>query len=225
MPRIYPLLCISLLLTACSTTPTLEDKPSSEFIGLNKVSGSGFSEAWGRPGAGLANYRVVQVSPLQSAGAEIVQPASSTRASQDWQLTTQRQAALQAGWAEAMGAAAQKHGLDTSGNGEKVLRIEATLTRIAPSANLQQEQQSPGRSTVYTEDSGEASAEFRFYDDASGELLAIIRDKRRVGNQVWGRASTVSASGDVRRLFNSWANQLLSRITGLPVSTHQEIDP
>jgi hypothetical protein len=67
---------------------------------------------------------------------------------------------------------------------------------------------------VYTEDSGDASIEICLYDQGSDELLVVIRDKRRVGAQVWGRASTVSASADVRNLFNTWSNQLLSGITG-----------
>ena len=55
---------------------------------------------------------------------------------------------------------------------------------------------------------------FAEHDLSSGELLVVIRDKRRIGNQMWGRANTVTASSDVRTLFNSWSNQLLSRVTG-----------
>ena len=208
------LLALLLLITACTGTPTLEEKPSSEFIGLNKVSSSGFKEAWARPGAGLAAYQTIQVSPLQSADAEIVQPQTTARIHHDWELTPQRQQTLADNWLKAMQSAAARHALDTSGSGDKVLRIDAALTRIAPSANLQQEQQAAGRSTVYTEDSGDATIEFRLYDLSSGELLVVIRDKRRIGNQMWGRANTVTASSDVRTLFNSWSNQLLSRVTG-----------
>lgn len=208
------LLAAALIVSACTGTPTLEEKPSSEFAGLNKVSSSGFKEAWARPGAGLTNYKVVDITPLISANAEIRQPNTSSIKRKDWQLTPSRQEALAQGWSTALTNAADKRGLDSSGAGDKVLRIDAQLTHIAPSANLQQEQKSPGRSTVYTEDSGDASIEIRLYDQASNELLVVIRDKRRVGAQIWGRASTVSASADVRNLFNTWSNQLLSRITG-----------
>ena len=208
------LLAAALIVSACTGTPTLEEKPSSEFAGLNKVSGSGFKEAWARPGAGLTNYKVVDITALISANAEIHQPNTASSKRQDWQLTPARQEALTQGWSTALTNAADKRGLDSSGAGDKVLRIDAQLTHIAPSANLQQEQKSPGRSTVYTEDSGDASIEIRLYDQASNELLVVIRDKRRVGAQIWGRASTVSASADVRNLFNTWSNQLLSRITG-----------
>jgi len=217
MPNRYAtslLLTLPLLFAACTGTPTLEEKPSSEFVGLNKVSSSGFNEAWARPGAALAAYKVIQISPLQSADAKIVQPQTTSRIRRDWELTPQRQQALAESWLKSMQTGAAGHNLGTGGDGDKVLRIDAALTRIAPSANLQEEQKSSGRSTVYTEDSGEASIEFRLYDLSSGELLVVIRDKRRVGNQMWGRANTVTASSDVRTLFNSWSNQLLSRVTG-----------
>ncbi len=204
------------LLGACTGTPTLEETPSSEFAGLNVVSSSGFSKAWGRPGTKLTEYKVIDAQTLQSANAEIVQPSSSGSvwSRKDWELTAEREQALASAWNKAVEDAAAKHGLDTSGSGDKVLRIETEITRIAPSVNAGEMQNSPGRSTVYTEDSGDASVEFRLYDQASGELLVVIRDNRRVGSQMWGRASTVSISADVRNLLSSWANRLLSRVSG-----------
>lgn len=212
--RLFLSLALSLIVSACTGTPTLEEKPSSEFVGLNKVSSSGFKEAWARPGAKLSSFSSVQVSTLESANAQIVQPDTARRISQQWELTPERQQALDNDWQNAMRSAAREQGLATGEGGDKTLRVDAVITRIAPSANLQQEQNSPGRTTVYTEDSGDASIEFKLYDAASNELLAVIRDNRRVGNQMWGRSNTVTASADVRRLFNSWANQLLSRISG-----------
>ena len=67
---------------------------------------------------------------------------------------------------------------------------------------------------MYTEDSGEASVEFRLYDQASGELLAVIRDKRSLGAQMWGRSNTVTAGADARNTLNNWSRQLVRRITG-----------
>ena len=95
-------LSLSLLIAACTGTPTLEEKPSSEFVGLNKVSSSGFNEAWARPGAGLAAYPVIQISPLQAADAEIVQPQTTGRIRHDWELTPQREQALADSWLKSM---------------------------------------------------------------------------------------------------------------------------
>lgn len=214
--RLCQWLGLVLLLAACTPTPVLQEQPSSRYPGLNVVSGSGFREAWARPGARLKDYDSVAASPLDSADAEIRQPASSATVRQDWQLTPESEQALAEMWDNAINKAATERGLGTgsAGTSARILRIDASLTRIAPSANRQQEQKTPGRSTVYTEDAGEAAIEIRLYDNDSGELLAVIHDKRRIGVQSWGRASGVTASADARNLFNRWANQLLSRVTG-----------
>ena len=207
---------MALLLAACSGTPTMQDKPSSEFPGLNKVSSSGFTEAWARPGAGVAEYKLINPTRLQSADAEIVQPSGTTgtRVRQEVTMTPELEQGLAEAWNNAITRVAGEQGLTIASEGDKLLRIDATMTRIAPSANFAQERTTAGRTTVYTEDSGEASIEFKVYDQASGELLAVIRDKRRVGSQMWTRSNSVTASADVRNLFNSWANTLVRRLTG-----------
>jgi hypothetical protein len=212
--RALGFLAVTIISTACTGTPTLEDEPSAEFAGLNKVSSSGFREAWARPGAGLAQYKVIQVSNLLSANAEIRQPSSSKRIRKDWELTPARQQALTRGWSDAMNAAADKHGISTTSDSEKVLRVDAEITRIAPNADLEQAQMTAGLATVYTEDSGEASIEIRLYDQGSNTLLVVIRDRRRIGAQMWANASTQLAAANMRNLLNTWANQVLLRITG-----------
>lgn len=204
---------LALVVSACSVSPALEEQTSTDYPGLHVVSNSGFREAWARPDANLSRYRVIEIGTLGSADAKIIQPSSSSRIRRDWQLTPEREAALARTWHEAMAGAADKAGLDSGGEGEQVLGITASLTQIAPSADLQQFEQATGPNRVYTEDSGEAAIEMRLYDQASGQLLVVIKDKRRVGPRMWGLASTVSASADVRNLFNSWSNQLLSRVT------------
>ncbi|WP_170287470.1 DUF3313 family protein [Halioglobus maricola] len=204
------------LLAACSSTPVMEDKPSSEFEGLNKVSSTGFNEVWGRPGTDLSSYSAIVATPLKSADAEIIQPGQSiqTRTRQDMEMTPEVEQGLAETWNDAITREAQDKGLATDGSGDKVLRIDASMTRIAPSANFAAEKQAPGRTTVYTEDSGDASIEFRLYDNTSGELLAVVRDKRSIGSQMWSRSNTVTASADVRNLYRNWANRLVTRITG-----------
>ena len=102
-------LCL-LLITACSSTPELQDKQSTEFSGLNKVTGTGFSEAWARANAGLSSYSVVSLSTIESADAEIIQPGRSagTRIQKDWEMTQERQQSLAAAWDSAITRAAQE---------------------------------------------------------------------------------------------------------------------
>lgn len=207
-----PLLWLVLLISACAGEPTLDTEPSSEFPGLFAVSNSGFREAWASPDANLTAYRVIEIGELDSASAEVVQPASSSRIRREWVLTPERQAALARVWREAMTGAAERAGLDAHGAGDQVLVIKSRLTRIAPRTDVEQVQQTPGVTRVYTEDSGEAAIQIRLYDGATGRLLVVIRDKRRIGPRMWGLTSTVSVAADVRSLFNTWSNQLLSRV-------------
>lgn len=204
------------LLAACSSTPQLQEKESSQFAGLNKVTGTGFNEVWAKPGAALDEYRIIAASSMTSADAEIIQPGTSSgsRVQRDWELTQARQDSLAAAWDTAITGAATDAGLVIDSNGDNVLRIDARMTRIAPSADFAQAQSTAGRTTVYTENSGEASVEFRLVDQRSGELLAVIRDKRTLGSQTWGRSSTVTAGADTRNTLNRWARQLVARITG-----------
>ena len=153
---------------------------------------------------------------MASADAEIVQPGDTagTRIRHDWEMTPERQDSLAAAWDSAINAAASGAGLTVGSEGDKVLRIDARTTRIAPSADFAQTQSAAVRTTVYTEDSGDASVEFRLVDQGSGELLAVIRDKRSLGSQLWSRSSTVTAGADVRNPLDRWARQLVARITG-----------
>mgnify|MGYP001823689101 CR=1 FL=1 len=58
--------------------------------------------------------------------------------------------------------------------------------------------------------SGAFDFEFRLYDAQSGELLAVIRDRRTIGSLQWTRAAGV----DIVNLFNSWAALLHTRVSG-----------
>jgi hypothetical protein len=129
-------------------------------------------------------------------------------------MTQERQESLAQNWDEVLRSEVDKAGMDATGQGDKVLRIDSEMTRIAPTADFSQAQNAAGRNTIYAESSGEASVEFRLYDQGSGELLAVIRDKRSLGTQTWSRSSTVTASADARHTLRNWAKQLVARISG-----------
>jgi hypothetical protein len=216
LTRFTAMLAGLLLLSACSSGPTLDERQSSEFPGLNKVTGTGFKEVWSRPGADLPGYPTLDISPMQSANVKVIQPDSSSRIRhKEWQMTPERQQALAKAWDEAMHQAAERHGLTIGGTDRRVLRVDATLTEVAPAANFDDIQGSPGRTTVYTENSGRAAVEIRLHDEASGELLSVIRDRRDIGaSMMWTRANSITASADARRLLDSWADTLTRRISG-----------
>ncbi len=59
-------------------------------------------------------------------------------------------------------------------------------------------------------DSVDVAAEFRLYDDASGQLLAVIRDRRTLPGLSWTRM----AGSDLANQFSRWAGLLHTRISG-----------
>jgi hypothetical protein len=206
------LIALTLLLTliGCAQTPQIKEQPSGEFAteGLHKVSASGFREAYARPGAGLSEYRILSIEALDVAGVEIPQTAVAGTLRRDWQMTPERESALQTRWADAMAQAFEDYSLADSG--DRVLRITAQMTRVAPGR--------PSATTIGAgvqpmralQDVVEVFMEFRLYDQASGELLAVLRDSRTMIGQAMSRTAPVG----IQTMFGSWAALLHTRVSG-----------
>lgn len=208
----YPIILLATLLsfaTACST-PVMDEKARGEFSaeGLYPVKYSGFAQAYARPDAGLARYRKVDIAVLDVSNIDIPDTLIAGTQKRDWEMTPQRQAALQQIWEKAMDKAFSKYAKADGGAG--VLRIEAKLTRIAP-----------GRPTATTIGGGlqpggssrdvlEIRAEFRLLNGADGKLLAVIRDSRTVSSVAMSRTSPVTMT----LLLDSWAALLHTRVSG-----------
>ena len=204
----YTTILLLLLLAAC-TTPVMEDKATGEFAdqGLYPVRHSGFAEAHARRGSGLASYREVDVQALGVSDIDIPTTAIAGTLRRDWEMTPQRQAALQQSWAQAMDNAFSSYTKAVSGDG--VLRIAARLTRVAPglaTAATVGGALRPGASR----DALEIWAEFRLYDGGDGSLLAVIRDSRTVTSVAMSRTTPVTMT----LLLESWAALLHTRVSG-----------
>jgi hypothetical protein len=221
MPRVSPLnngrrvamvavFCAQLVVTGCSQAPTVTPEPAQEFAeqGLHPVSSSGFASAYVLPGANLPAYREIHVAPLELGNIEVPGTAVATTLRRDWQMTDERATGLQSVWDDAMGSAFSAY--TRVGMNEPGLRVAAEITRVAP-----------GRPTATTigggvqpvgssQDVVEVFAEFRLYDQAEGELLAVIRDSRTMLSIAMSR----TAPAAIRTMFNSWAALLHTRVSG-----------
>ena len=206
--RLLPILL--LLLGACSAPPTVQDTPSTEFSteGLHPVSASGFAAAYALPGANLSAYRSVNIEPLTADNVDVGQTAVAGTLRRHWQMTPEREVALQQVWGRAMDRAFSSYARSTSG--DDALRITAEMTRVAP-----------GRPTATTigggiqpmgssQDVVEIFMEFRLYNQGSGELLGVVRDSRTMISQAMSRTAPVG----VQTMFNSWAALLHTRVSG-----------
>jgi hypothetical protein len=209
LPGLLLLIVLTGLLAACSQ-PTLKGEVSKEFGSqeLYRVQNSGFAEAFARRDADLSAYRAVDIQPLGVSQIDIPTTIVAGTLRRDWEMTPERQAALQAGWTEAMDRAFS--GYNRAAKGPGVLQIAAKLTRIAP-----------GRPTTTTiggdllpmgssQDVVEIWAEFRLFDGSDGKLLAVIRDSRTITSVAMSRTAPVT----VTTLFRSWAALLHTRISG-----------
>ncbi len=205
------LLCLLVpgLLGGCSQ-PTITDTVSEEFAGqgLQRVTSSGFDQAYAYPDAQLTRYNDVIIAPLGVADVEVSQTAVSGTVRSDWTMTGERQQALQALWASATGRAFRGYPLDESG--EPALRLESDLTDIIPGRSSGSATTVGGQMVLGSADSVDVAAEFRLYDDASGQLLAVIRDRRTLPGLSWTR----TGSSDLADQFSRWAGLLHTRISG-----------
>ncbi len=200
------LLCLS---GACAQ-PALKDQPSAEFgsAALYPVRSSGFAEAYVRRDARLASYRAVDIAPLDVADVDIPSTLIAGTLRRNWLMTPEREAGLQAMWAEAMDRAFRSYSRGASASG--VLRITARLTRIAPGRPTATTIGADLQPMTSSQDVVEVSAEFRLYNAADGGLLGVIRDSRTITAVAMSRTAPVTMT----TLFNSWAALLHTRVSG-----------
>ncbi|MEE4143932.1 MAG: DUF3313 family protein [Halieaceae bacterium] len=197
------------LLGACAE-PALKDQVSKEFASqeLYPVRNSGFTEAFVRRDVNLSSYHSVDIRPLGVSEIDIPSTAIAGTLRRDWQMTAERQNALQTAWAGAMDRAFSSYQRATAGPG--VLRIDARLTRIAPGRPTATTIGGDLQPMAASRDVIEISAEFRVYDAGDDTLLAVIRDSRTLTSVQMSR----TAPAAVRILFGSWSALLHTRISG-----------
>ena len=195
------------LLVACST-PAVKDSVAPEFAAenLHPVSNTGFEHAYVLPGAELPGYASVNFLPMVSADVEIPQTTVSGTTRRDWQMTPEKEQKLATAWSDATGRAFADYPVEGSGT----LRIGAELVRVASRRTASSAGAGVGGGFQSTGDVVEISVEFRIFDDDTGELLAVVRDRRNIASLQWGRAAGV----DLVNLFSSWASLLHTRVSG-----------
>ena len=75
---------------------------------------------------------------------------------------------------------------------------------------------SASQAEVYSKSDGSAALMLEMSDSVSGEVLAVIYDKKKDRrNDFYERSTRVSNARDTRRIFSSWANLLRKSFDGL----------
>jgi hypothetical protein len=203
---ILPLL--TLLLAACST-PTFKDTPSGEFgdQGLYPVKSTGFDEVHARRDAALEDYRTVNIESLNLEDVRFTTTTMPGTVRRDWTITPEREQVMTEVWAGSMDRAFSEY--QRAEEGEQVLRISAALTQIWPRSRSMAGSPA-GVPGAVSGDLVNVSIEIRLHDQASGDLLAVIRDSRDAPLIQWTQAN----GRNMVSLFNSWAGLLHARVAG-----------
>jgi len=207
--RLLFLLILPGLLCACSS-PSFREGATGEFAdqGLYPVSSTGFDEVHARPDANLPAYSIVNIEPLKLDATRITTTGGSGTLGRDWQMTPERERQLRADWAAAMDQAFA--GYEQAESDGKVLRISSELTRVIQGSKSFSSTTGAGAPAIGSTDSADIHIEIRLHDQASGELLAVIRDMRTVPAPQWSRAGGIG----MINLFRNWAALLHTRVSG-----------
>lgn len=207
--RLIATLTVLAAISACST-PSIDEQPAAEFAaeGLHPVSGTGFEAAYVLPGANLPGYGVIRFEPFSSDAVEITQTTVTGTNRRDWQMTPEREDNLAQAWVKATGHAFRNYPREEGS--DQTLRVEAELTRVSPGRSTNTSSVAVGSSSSVNREVVNVSVEFRLFDEESGQLLAVVRDRQTIGSLQWTR----SAGVDMANLFNSWAALLHTRVSG-----------
>lgn len=205
-------LALAAMLAGCAQ-PTIQTGEGADTVGnLNKVDNARVAMAYVDPDADYTRYSRIYISPLDMDNVEIIQPDRSSgmvnRYNREWELTDVDKQRFQAAFRDVMERELSKDGAYgiADGGADDVLVVVGQVTQIAPSAPKDDfDSRTTGRSRVYTEGAGSISIAIAFEDGDSGEVLAIIKDRRNSNSSNWGLNNSVTNMSEVRRAFSSWA--------------------
>lgn len=177
--------------------------------------------------ADYARYTKLRIVPLDVDNVEVVQNNRSTslvnRFDTEWELTDSDKERLRAEFRKSMEKTIGDDGQFeiTDEDGDDVLRLEAMVTRIAPTGPKDDAaSRGAGRSYVITDGAGSISVAMLLTDGDSGEVLAVIKDTYNSQNNVnWGMNNSVTNLAEVRRAFSSWGNRLQNGLLTLRART------
>jgi len=181
------LVMTTLVLTACSNSPTFENLVSqnAETKGLFLVSNTHFDEFYSKRSATLAGYDKLYFNPLDLSALEVDVSRLDLR-EQDWVLKDQERQLMQGYFDERV-----KRVFSTpAGNvfqladaaGQGVLAVTLEALKFTPNAAKDDGQNRALRADVFTRSVGDLKFNVRVNDSQTGQLLMFIRHNDKIGN-------------------------------------------
>lgn len=212
-------LLIAPVLLACALAPAIapaaaraaaEEAMSAD--GLEKTRVKGVDVAYKRPGASLAAYSKVRISPVTVAfrkDFEPVKPGSRMKYAPD-ELEKIRTDVARIVHDEFVKELARGSYATTDASGPEVLDVRAAIADLYVNAPDTME---AGRTRTYTMDAGEMTLVMELADSTTGQVLARVYDRREArstGRMTW--TNSVTNEAEAANVARSWAKILRSRL-------------
>ncbi|WP_018275051.1 DUF3313 family protein [Teredinibacter turnerae] len=219
MKKIISGLLAALLMSGCSSSPTVTSIPVSEgdIEGFYEVLNlRQFDSVFIRSSDALQGYSAAMFADLDLTNLEI--DRSRLRAnSEKWRFERRDRQRMEEQFAEQLAllfAGKSVHLKQAAGPGTGVLTIEFALTRYKPNAPKDALRDRPIGSTYITEGAGRLYMQARVRDSVSGELLALLEDDRELG-QEWEEDNRVNNARRFEQGLGVWLRRLDAAVADL----------
>ena len=215
-----PFLALWSVLALAATSPDLD--------GLVEVKPKRMDEAWLLPGADFRQYSAVMIDePDVAFDKDWMRNMNETRSLSHRVSQADAEkiaAATRSGLVEVFQEEFRKAGYTVAtAPGADVLRLSPSIIKLYINAP---DVMSPGRSTSYTIDAGEATLVLEARDSVSGALLGMAVDRREArgtGFVTW--TNSVTNRSDFRRLFQQWAKICVKGLDELKAASPVSPEP
>lgn len=206
----YQALLISILLiSACAQpvaiVPLVSELP--ETVGMNKVENSGFDDFFVNKNKITEGYSRIIFSQLNLDNIEI-DTSRLKFPDNDWTLTAKNKNKWQELFqTSAKNAFKNPEGLSLSKSpASKILNAHFEIVKFIPTA-VDDVKSLNNRNKVYTQNIGFMETKAVIRDSITGEVIAVINDKREVGERL-GEFERNNAIMNNRRLRSEWTSML-----------------
>lgn len=208
------------VIAGCSITKPHEKEAAlkASEAGLTAVEASRFDGTFVAPNAKFSQYNKLLVEQLDMGDVKIRKQSSGKINDTPWELSDADRRYYQERYTEALMTNLIVDGRFSTSlqAGAEVLLIKAKVLEIAPLASKDDREGRPTMMKVYSEGMGTMTLELTLVDSVSGDVLAIITDRRDLG-RIWEENNRVTNNIQIRLAFNQWLRTLRTELDRLSV--------
>ncbi|EIK43824.1 putative lipoprotein [Cellvibrio sp. BR] len=206
------------VISGCSMTKPHEKDAAlkADQAGLSAVEDSRFDGTFVAPNAQFAQYSKLLVEQLDLSEVKIRKQSTDKINDTPWELSDADRRYYQERYTEALMTNLIVDGRFATSlqTGADVLQVKAKVLEIAPLASKDDSKGRPTMMKVYSEGMGTMTLELTLVDSVSGDVLAIITDRRDLG-RIWEENNRVTNNVQIRLAFNQWLRNLRTELDRL----------